>query len=105
MGSPISPLVGNLYMEQFEETALSTAPHPPSVQQWYVDDTLVLIHEYNVDGFTNHINIDDDIKFTIEPEQHNRLPFLDLCMHVQDDASTKLNIYRKPTHTVQYLNF
>jgi len=28
MGSPISPLVGNCYMEQFEKIAISTALHP-----------------------------------------------------------------------------
>ena len=30
MGSPISPIVANLYMEKFEKIAISTAPHPPS---------------------------------------------------------------------------
>ena len=28
MGSPVSPIVANLYMEYFEQKALSTAPHP-----------------------------------------------------------------------------
>ena len=28
MGSPISPVVANLYMEQFESSVLDTAPHP-----------------------------------------------------------------------------
>ena len=28
MGSPKSPIIANLYMEVFEERALSTAPHP-----------------------------------------------------------------------------
>ena len=31
MGSPISPLVANCYMEQFEKVAISTAPHPPPI--------------------------------------------------------------------------
>ena len=29
MGSPVSPIVPNLYMEFLEQKALSTAPHPP----------------------------------------------------------------------------
>ena len=29
MGSPVSPIVANLYMEQFENQAINTAPHPP----------------------------------------------------------------------------
>ena len=85
----------NLYMEHFEQLALSTAPHPPSLWLRYFDDTYVRIHEYDVEGFTRHINnIDDNIKFTIEPETNSKLPFLDLCTHILDDGSTKLTIYR-----------
>ena len=29
MGSPVNPIVANLYMEYFEQKALSTAPHIP----------------------------------------------------------------------------
>ena len=28
IGSPVSPIVANLYMEYLEQKALSTAPHP-----------------------------------------------------------------------------
>ena len=31
MGSPVSPIVANLYMEYLEQKALSTAPHPPQI--------------------------------------------------------------------------
>ena len=33
IGSPISPIVANLYMENFEEKAISTAPCPPSLEK------------------------------------------------------------------------
>ena len=106
MGSPVSPIVCNLYMENFEKIALSSAPSPPSMWLRYVDDTFVKIHEYDVDGFTAHIDsIDCNIQFTTEPELNNKLPFLDLCIHVKEDGGTKITIYRKPTHTDLYLNF
>ena len=106
MGSPVSPIVCNLYMENFEKTALSSAPSPPSMWLRYVDDMFVKIHEYDVDGFTAHINsIDSNIQFTTEPELNNKLPFLDLCIHVKEDWGTNITIYQKSTHTDQYLKF
>ena len=33
MGSPVSPTVANLYMEHFEQNALSTAPHPQPLME------------------------------------------------------------------------
>ena len=43
MGSPISPIVANLYMESFELRALSTSPNPPLMWKRFVDDTFVIM--------------------------------------------------------------
>ena len=59
-----------------------------------------------MDSFTEHINaIDPCIKFTSEPEKDGSLPFLDTSTTRKQDGSLKITIYRKPTHTDQYLNF
>ena len=106
MGTSVSPVIANLYMEEFEENALATAPRPPSLWLRYVDDMFVVIHEYDVESFTNHINsIDPHIKFTIEPEKDSHLPFLDTEIILNEDATTDTRVYRKPTHTDQYLNW
>ena len=106
MISPISPLVANCYMEQLEKVAISTAPQPPSLWLRYMDDTFTVLHEYDVEEFTEHINsIYPHIKFTIKPEKDSKFPFMDLCTHILDDGSMKITIYMKPTHTDQYLNF
>ena len=51
MGSPVSPIVANLYMEYLEQKALSTAPPPPKFWHRFVDDTFVIHKEANKQGF------------------------------------------------------
>ena len=106
MGSPISPIVANLYMGHFENRALDTAPTRPTMWYRYVDDTMTKIHECTVSSFSDHLNsINPHIQFTWEEEKNGRIPFLDTCLHVNVDGSMKVTVYRKPTHTDQYLNF
>ena len=52
-------------------------------------------------------SIDDtgNIKFTCEEESEKTLPFLDAKIIRNDDGSIRLQIYRKKTHTDQYLMF
>ena len=52
MGSPISLIVANLYMEHFEKFVLSTALNPPDIWYRYVDDTFIEMHAANIDSFT-----------------------------------------------------
>ena len=76
MGSPVSPIVCNLYMEHLEQTAIETAPHSPVWWFRYVDDTHTK-HQH-AQEFTDHLNsLDPDIKFTTEGEEDRVLAFLD----------------------------
>jgi len=64
------------------------------------------IAELEVEEFSCHLNsIDPSIQFTSEGLNEDSIPFLDTRIHILDDGSTKTTVYRKPTHTDQYLNF
>ena len=52
MGSPISPIIANLFLEDLETKALSSSPHPPSMWKRYVDDTLTIINRDHKDAFS-----------------------------------------------------
>ena len=108
MGSPVSPLVANLYMEHFEQKALSTSAHHPQVLvHRFVDDTFVIHKEVNKNDFLQHINsVDPTIKFTEEDNKVDvSIPFLDTTVKPEVDGSLSITVYRKPTHTDQYLQW
>ena len=74
----------------------------------YVDDILEVIKKGSVEKLTEFLNgldVTGSIKFTYEVEQDGKLPFLDILLERTDSGGLKLSIYRKPTHTDQYLNF
>ena len=106
MGSPLSPVIANIYMEHFEELALQTAPLKPSLWLRYVDDTFVLWdHREDITPFLDHLNsLRPSIQFTMETEVDNKLPFLDVQVEKSEEAF-RTSVYRKPTATDRYLNF
>ena len=106
MGSPVSVTVANLVMEKIQEQALSTYDPPPRFWKRYVDDALTALPVRHIQDFHNHINnINPHIKFTIEIESNNALPYLDVLLHHCDDSEISTSVYRKPTHTNKYLDF
>ena len=110
MGSPVSPIVANLFMEDLEQRAMESAPDDLRPKFWkrYVDDTLEVIRRGKVEEWSEHLNRMDStgsIKFTHEEETDNSIPFLDTHIHRRHDGSIKVKVYRKKTHTNQYLAF
>ena len=91
MGSPLSCIIANLYMEAFEKQAISTSPHPPSLWRRFVDDTFVITKKAHKDNFISHINsIDEKIQFTVEVSRSDgSMPFLDTLVTPCSDGSFK----------------
>ena len=106
MGSPVSPVVANIYMEYVEEAAIATSPSPVRFWRRYVDDTFCFLQKSSVEAVLNHLNsISPSINFTVEQEADNRLPFLDALVSRNEDGTLKVSVYRKQTHTDRYLPF
>ena len=72
----------------------------------YVDDTFVIFNsKEKANKFLDYINSrHEKIKFTMETESNNKLPFLDLLIK-RTDNKIDIEIYRKPTYTGLGVNF
>ena len=107
MGYPLSLVVANLYMEYFENKALES--YPLKTREWkqFVDDTnFIWPHRReNLDDFLKHMNSQSNhIKFTMEIQDNNCLPFLDVLITKKEYGSLSHQVYRKQTHTDIYVH-
>ena len=105
MGSPISPIVANLFMEDLQVQAIRTSPTPPSLLKRFVDDTFTIIKKEDRSSFLQHLNsIHQNIKFTCEEVRDDgSMPFLDILVTPKEDGSLSTSVFRKPTHTDLYV--
>jgi hypothetical protein len=107
MGSPLSPIVANLFTETQEEKSLATTSLQPEMWLRYVDDTFVIWPhgQQALDEFHTYLNSQNkDIQFTMEMEVGGDLPFLDTSVR-RDGPKAITKVYRKPTHTDRYIHF
>ncbi|XP_067660246.1 uncharacterized protein [Haliotis asinina] len=94
-------------MTAFEKQALSTSTIKPTC--WYrkVDDTFVILRQ-DQDPATllQHLNQQHPrVQFTFETETNGQLPFLDVLVTRSPDNKIETSVYRKPTHSDQYIHF
>ncbi|XP_058830393.1 uncharacterized protein LOC131689363 [Topomyia yanbarensis] len=106
MGSPLSPILADIVMENLISTVIKIANIPPKHIRKYVDDLFLLIHKNKLqeilDTFNNY---NKHIQFTCEVEQAGKLPFLDLLVIRMDDNTIKTDWYAKPISSGRLLNF
>ena len=104
MGSPVSFVIANIYMEYFDSLAI---PSFPTLIKWwfrYVDDVYSATRKDKVNKLQEHINsLDPHIKFTIGLPGTGGLSFLDTLTKPPSN-SIESTVYRKPTHTDRYLD-
>ena len=80
MGSPLSTIITNLFMDKFEQKSLNYANPKPEWWSRFVDDTF-LIWAHGKEGLKKIMDDlnkqSESIKFTKEFEENNAIPFLD----------------------------
>ena len=71
-----------------------------------MDDAFTILDRENVDDFLQHPNSQQpSIHLTMETEEDNKLAFLDTAVLREPDSRLTTSVYRKPTHTDQYLAY
>ena len=105
MGSPVSPIVANIFMENLERNAILTMKDRPRLWLRFVDDVLAIVKRTSLPSMLEHLNKQNAaITFTMEVEKDGKLPFLDGEIE-RENTRLNLSVYRKPTHSGRYLNF
>ena len=102
MGSPLAPVLANLFMGHHEKIWLEQYQGPELLlNRRYVDDTFCLFHsEQDAIAFFDYIN-----NFTMEKEIDHVLPFLDVLIDNTHRSSVVTSTFRKKTFTVLLTNY
>ena len=96
MGSPLGPLLANVFMCHLEET-LSDNDLIPSFYKRYVDDTLAIMPGLDAaESFLNALNgLHPSIHFTMELSNNDSIPFIRTLI-TKNSNKLETQVYRKP---------
>jgi hypothetical protein len=107
MGSTMSLVLYNLFMEDLEKKAIETFVVKPHIMLRYVDDTYVEWPEdkVQIEEFHKHLNEQSPcIKFTFERGENMTLPYFDVKL-TGKNVKLETEVYRKATGPGLYLQF
>ena len=105
MGSPLGPILAGIFVGFYEDILFKQGVLPASYFR-YVDDTFATFSSVEIGlKFFDRLNgLHLSLKFTMEIEQNEALPFLDVLVQRREkDFITSL--YRKKTFTGLYINW
>ena len=106
MGSPLGPFLANIFMTEQEIEMIPSLRN--DLQNWkrVVDDTFAFVLPDKIEYIMNQLNsFDENIQFTFEMEEENKLAFLDVKIIRNTNDTINTTVYRKPTNTDIHLNW
>ena len=105
MGSPLEPLLANIFMSSIEAT-LERQGKLPSFYRRYVDDTLTIMPDLaTATTFLHTLNsAHTSVKFTMEVEKNGKLSFLGTEL-LNRAPRIETKVYVKPTNTGLLLHY
>src|SRR5678815_5787490 len=108
MGSPLSPILANIYMELLEHNYILPYTSTHNIT-WlrYVDDVFAAIPKHiQFNNLLNHINnLHPSITFTYELSTNDTLPFLDTLLTWHKATHITYAVYRKPSSNPAYTHW
>jgi len=105
MGSPLSPVISDIVLQDLEQKAISLLPIQLPFYFRYVDDILLAAPSKFLDKILNIFNsFHERMQFTLEISNNNSINFLDLSLII-DGQGIIFDCYRKPTFSGRYINF
>jgi len=105
MGSPLSPIIANLVMQDLEENALEKINHNIPFYYRYVDDIILAAPNDQVNKIVETFNgFHSRLQFTVEHEKDKSISFLDLKIQVEE-GKIALDWFHKETFSGRLLSF
>lgn len=100
MGSFLSPVKVDIFMEAREAVALESSSYKTKVWLWYFEDSSIICQTVYEHLSSEH----SGIQFTMFVENNRFLPCLNVLMTRLLNSRSSHSVYRIPTHTARYLH-
>ncbi|XP_038104100.1 uncharacterized protein LOC119765065 [Culex quinquefasciatus] len=106
MGSPLSPILADISLETVIGKAVEALPFDVPIVRKYVDDLFIAVPADKIDVVLEEFNKHEArLQFTLECEQDNKLPFLDMQVIRNADQTLSTDWYAKPIASGRMLNY
>ena len=104
MGSPLGPVLANIFMISLEEAILPSIKKHVAHWKRYVDDTYAYIDPSKIEFVLEKLNsYHPNIQFTHEIEENQKITFLDVLIIRTRDNKLETTVFRKETNTDLYI--